>query len=643
MKFCVAPEVFNIAPDFCVGVVVAMGLDNRRSDPSIAALLADEVSRARIATIGRSLESERSIAVWRRAFARAGIDAERYPSAIEALLRRVLQGDDIPQINPAVDLANAMSLRYRVPIGAHDIDRLTGDMQVRISRPNDRFVPRGRSDWEQVPPGEVVYADDAEVRTRRWVWRLGERAKVTGATRTVFFPVDGFRGTNDSDVRAATAELAELLRNHLGANTRQYFVDRDNPVADLGVEPRPYDDPIDRLLTRGVVEVLPSKEDLERRLRSGQKIRIYIGVDPTSPIIHLGHAVQLRKLRQFQDLGNKVILLVGDFTGRIGDPSDKSAARVQLTKEQVEENAKTYSDQAAKILDFTSPVNPVELRFNSEWWDAMSARDMIELSAYFTVQQMLQREMFQKRLEENKPVGLHEFLYPLLQGYDSVAMNVDAELGGTDQTFNMLIGRDLVKAINGKEKFVVTGPLLEGTDGRKMSKSYGNVIGIADPPYDMYGKIMSLRDELIVRYFELLTDAPDTELAEMTRLLQEQAVNPMVLKKRLAFDITSQFHGTEAASRAAERFEREIQRREIPEEVPTVTLPAGGTWSVIDLLTTTNLAASRSEARRLIEQGAVYLDGERVTDARAAVEVREGMTLRGRRRQFVRLAVPPQS
>lgn len=640
MQFRIAPEVHELAPDFCVGVVVATGLDNRSLDPAIAAWLDEEMANVRRTLVGRPLHDDPAIKVWRDAFTRVGIDPERYPSAIEALLRRVMHGEDVPQINPAVDLANAISLRHGVPIGAHDIDRLRGDIEVRLSRGGDKFTPRGHSESEDVPAGEVVYADDAEVRTRRWVWRLGENGKVTGATHTVFFPIDGFSGITDQAVRAATAELADLLNKRLGAKTKQFFVDRQHPAVDLGVDPVPYEDPVEHLLSRGLVEILPSKEELERRLRSGPPLRIYIGVDPTSPIIHLGHAVQLRKLRQFQDLGHKVILLIGDFTGRIGDPSDKSAARVQLTREQVAENAHTYTEQAAKILDFSSPTNPVEVRFNGEWWDTMGARDLIELAAFFTAQQMLQREMFQKRLEENRPIGLHEFLYPLLQGYDSVAMDVDAELGGTDQTFNMLVGRSLLKAIRGKEKFVLTGPLLEGTDGRKMSKSFGNIIGVAEPPYDMFGKVMSLKDELIARYFELLTDVPEAELKEMTRLLEQRAINPMVLKKRLAYDLTAQFHGTQAAEEAARRFEREIQRREIPEEMPTVTLPRAGSWSVVDLLTTTRLAASRSDARRLIEQGAVQVDGERVTDPRATVEVREGMVLRGRRRQFARLELP---
>ncbi len=640
MRFSIAPEVLQRFPDFCVGVVVATGLNNRGEDEATRAELRQAAEAARARHAGQPLDADPAIAAWREAFRRAGIDPDAYPSSVEALLRRALRGEEVPAINPAVDLGNLVSLRYEVPVGAHDFDRLTGDVQVRLSREGDVFTPLGHQETEPVPPGEIVYADGAEVRTRRWVWRLGDRGKVTPATQNVFFPIDGFVGKTDEQVRRAAAELAERLARETGADVAQGFVDAEHPTFDLP-EPRVREiDPIERLLTRRVVDVFPSREELEKVLRSGKKLRIYLGVDATSPVIHLGHSVQLQKLREFQDLGHKVILLIGDFTGRIGDPTDKSAARSQLTVEQVRENARTYVEQVAKILDFESPTNPIEVRFNGEWWDTKSSKDMIEIAAHFTVQQMLQRDMFQKRLAENKPIGLHEFLYPLLQGYDSVALNADAELGGTDQTFNMLAGRTLVGAIQGKQKYVLTGPLLEGLDGRKMSKSYGNVIGVSDPPYDMYGKAMSLRDDLIVRYFEMVTNVPEGELTRMSRELAAGTVNPMTLKKRLAADLVTRFHGPEAAREAAERFEREVQRRETPIEMPTVALPRDGQWPLVDLLVTTKLAGGRNEAKRLIEGGSVEIDGEKLTDPRAVVQVRDGMVVRGRRRQFVRIELP---
>ncbi|MHB9090121.1 MAG: tyrosine--tRNA ligase, partial [Chloroflexota bacterium] len=530
MQFRIAPEVLAQFPDFCVGGVVAVGLNNRGSARELLKV-AEADAVAALAT--NPLATDPALDAWRRAFVQLGVDPERFPSAVEALLRRVAAGEQLPSISAAVDLGNAVSLRYRVPVGAHDLDHLHGDFVVRAGREADRFTPMGQTESEAVPVGEIVYADEAEVRTRRWVWRLGERAKVTPASQNIFFPIDGFVDVNDDAVRAATTALAERVWRHLGAEVSTFFVDARHPVAEMAAPVHRPLDPIEHLLTRGISEVIPLDE-AERRLRAGEKVRIYIGIDPTSRVIHLGHAVSLRKLREFQKLGHKVVFLIGDFTGRIGDPTDRTAARVQLTREQVQENATSYIEQAGKILDLHSPENPIEIRYNGDWWDNLTARDMIELAANFTVQQMLQRDMFQRRLEENKPIGLHEFLYPLLQGYDSVALDVDAEIGGTDQTFNMLAGRTLVRALKEKDKFVVTVPLLEGTDGRKMSKSFGNVIGVTDPPYDMFARVMSLKDELIVRYFDLCTDTSETELEKIARQLAAGSVNPMDLKKRLA-------------------------------------------------------------------------------------------------------------
>lgn len=639
MRFGIAPEVLRAFPNYCVGLVVATGVDNQRSSPEIAEALDQAATLVRQALDQQPLAMNPRLQTWQEAFRQAGVNPTEFPPSVEALARRIAEGEPLPRINPAVDLANAISMRFLVPVGAHDLDRLRGDFVVRYSQEGDWFTPLGQNRGEPVPPGEIVFADALEVRTRRWVWRLGEKNKVTSVSRNVIFPIDGFVGATDNAVRQATAELAHALAAHLGATVWTGFVDQSTPAIDLPVAIRTDPDPIEQVLERGIVEIV-GREELERRLRAGIPIRIYLGIDPTSPVIHLGHAVALRKLRQLQDLGNKIIFLIGDFTGRIGDPTDKTAARVQLSQAEVEQNAATYIAQASRILDVWSKTNPVEVRYNSAWWDNMTARDMIELAASFTAQQMLQRDMFQRRLEENKPIGLHEFLYPLLQGYDSVALEVDAEIGGTDQTFNMLVGRTLVRILQNREKFVLTVPLLEGTDGRKMSKSFQNVIGITDPPFDMYGKIMSLRDDLILRYFELLTDVPESELRAMADQLAHGTVNPMDLKKRLAFTIVSQFHSPEEAQAAQERFTREIQRHELPAEIPEVALPRGGAWPIVDLLVAVHLASSKSEARRLIEQGSVSIDSQRMTDPRATVEVRPGMVIRGRRRQFVRIALP---
>ena len=274
---------------------------------------------------------------------------------------------------------------------------------------------------------------------------------------------------------------------------------------------KPSPEQLYNLLNRAVEDVIV-REELAKRLEKGERLRVYHGIDPTGPLLHIGHAVTLRKLRQFQDLGHEVILLIGDFTAQIGDPTGRTTERVPLTPEQVKENAKNYQKQAAKILDFKSKENPVQVRFNSDWLAKLSFKEVVQLAMQFTVQQMIERDMFQVRLKDNKPIGLHEFLYPLMQGYDSVAMDVDLEVGGSDQLFNMLAGRDLIRNLKNKSKCVLTTPLLEGLDGRKMSKTYGNFVAVTDEPNDMFGKVMSLRDELITRYFEICTDVSKMEI-----------------------------------------------------------------------------------------------------------------------------------
>ena len=635
IHFELGADLLERVPDACVAIVVAEGVDHGRGAEGARKLLDEAVVAMGARLADADLDHVPEIAAWRERLGRFGLDADQFPASVQTLARRSLI-DDVPRVGPVVDLANAISLKYLLPVGAHDLDRLRGTLSVRLAREGEFFTGLGESTVERVPPGEPVYADDREVRTRRWVWRQGDRGKVTAATRTVFFPIDGFVGLTDESARHAAEELATHARELLGATTHVLWVDYSSHVVELPVEPR-QPDQIDRVLDRGLAELYPSRAEVERRLRSGRKLRVYIGVDATSPVIHIGHAVGIRKLRQLQDLGHKIVLLIGDFTGRIGDPTDKDAARTALTVEQVKANAETYRDQVAKVLDFDGP-NPVELRYNGEWWDRMTSKDMIELAANFTVQQMIQRDMFQKRLTENKPIHLHEFLYPLLQGYDSVALNVDGELGGTDQTFNMLAGRTLLKALQDREKVVFVTPLLEGTDGRKMSKSFGNTIGVNDPPHEMYGRVMSLTDALLMRYYELCTDLDEDALDEIRHQLA-MGINPMNLKKRLARLITTQYHGPEAAAAAEERFEREVQRHELPEELPTVKLEHAGPWNVTDLLVAAGLAASKGEARRLVDGGAVRLDDRPIRDRAATLDVTPGAVLRAGKRSYARLSL----
>jgi len=364
---------------------------------------------------------------------------------------------------------------------------------------------------------------------------------------------------------------------------------------------------IKRLLRRGVAEIIVEGELIEL-LRSGKKLRLKEGFDPSFPDIHLGHMVALRKLRQFQESGHQVILIVGDWTAQIGDPSGVSVTRPMLTAEQVKANAETYMKQFFKIVD----REKTEVRWQSEWFGKFTLADVLRLTSKFTVAQLLAREDFSARYNAGRPIAVTELLYPLLQAYDSVEIKADVEFGGTDQKFNFLVGRELQSMVGQRPQQCFMTPLLVGTDGaHKMSKSLGNYIGVSEPPDEIYGKTMSIRDDMILQYFELLTDIPDSELAEFKQGMKDESVNPMILKKRLARELVAQLYNQKAATEAEGNFTKIFQNKELPEEIELGTKSG---ISLQDYLVENHLAKSRSEARRLIEQGAVYINGERVTD-----------------------------
>ncbi len=389
------------------------------------------------------------------------------------------------------------------------------------------------------------------------------------------------------------------------------------------------------LILRGAVEVIQQSElesKLTRSLKEKRPLRVKAGFDPTAPDLHLGHTVLIHKLKHFQDLGHKVLFLIGDFTGMIGDPSGVSETRVALTKEKVQENARTYQEQIFKILD---PAK-TEIVFNSHWMSRMTADQLIQLSAHYNVARMLEREDFHTRYHEQKPISIHEFLYPLIQGYDSVELKADVELGGTDQKFNLLVGRDLQRDYKQEAQVVLTMPLLEGTDGvRKMSKSFGNYIAIRDVPNDMFGKLMSISDQLMFWYYELLT----TENLE-----QVKSAHPMQAKQKLAELIVARYHGADAAAGAKQEFTHRFSEKEFPDEPDArVTLtaadvadPAAPAIGLVDLVARTKLVPSKSEARRLIIQGGVEMDEQKQTDPNASVRLAAGRQYRFRigRRKF---------
>jgi tyrosyl-tRNA synthetase len=393
------------------------------------------------------------------------------------------------------------------------------------------------------------------------------------------------------------------------------------------------------LTRRAVAEIIP-EEEFVAALCSGRRLRLKLGLDPSAPDLTLGHAVVLRKMRQLQELGHQVVLIVGDWTARIGDPSGQSQTRPMLTAEEVKANAETYLSQFYKVVDEAR----TEIRFQSEWYDKFDLETVIRLTARFTVAQMLQRDDYSQRFAEHKPIGIHEFLYPLLQAYDSVAIEADVEFGGTDQKFNLLVGRELQQMMGQPPQQCFLVPLLVGTDGKvKMSKSLGNYIAVEDPPDEMYGKTMSLPDAVMLDFFWLVTDVPEPEIDEMQVAMKERSVNPMELKMCLAREIVTQFHSAEAAREAEERFTKVFRRREQPEEVQEIVVPkavleAGEIASNLfpSLLKGLGVVPSTSEARRLISQGAVEIDGQRVT-LEGTVSLQVGSIIRVGKHRFLRV------
>lgn len=396
---------------------------------------------------------------------------------------------------------------------------------------------------------------------------------------------------------------------------------------------------IEELLNSRYIEnIFPSKERFKKALKSGKKLLFYIGVDPTAPKLHLGHSTNFLFLRKVQEMGHQVTLLIGDFTAQIGDPTGKDETRKPLTRKEVLNNCKTYKKQVAKILDFNSKENSARIVYNSRWLSKMKPEDFIKLMAQATVKQMIQRDMFQKRIKEGREIYLHEFLYPLLQGYDSVAMNVDVEVGGNDQTFNMLVGRDLLKRYKNKEKFVITTKLLVNpkTNKKLMSKSEGNFIALDESPDEMYGKIMALPDEVILPCFELCTTLPEEEIKKIEKNLKSKKLNPRDAKARLAREIIKIYHNEKEAIKAEKNFENIFKKKKSPSNIPVFILPQEK-YPPLDLLFYLKLVRSKSEAKRIIVQKGCKINGKVLGDWKTPLKIEDEMIVQVGKRKFARV------
>jgi len=391
------------------------------------------------------------------------------------------------------------------------------------------------------------------------------------------------------------------------------------------------------LIRRGAVEIIPEEElvqKIEKSIKSGKPLNIKLGCDPSRPDLHIGHSVVLRKLAQFQQLGHQAILIIGDFTGMIGDPSGRNSTRPALTLEQTRINGESYFQQASKILD----KNKTKIVYNSEWLGKMTFEDVIKLASKYTVARMLERDDFTKRYKAGEPISIHEFLYPLAQAMDSVAIQSDVELGGTDQKFNLLVGRDIQREYGVEPQVILTMPLLVGTDGiEKMSKSYDNYIGISDPPEQIFGRTMSIPDTLIYTYFELATNVSNEKLKEIKAALEDGKTNPRDLKRELARTLVAMYYDEAAAIKAQEEFDKIFIKKEIPDEIEEFNIEENKEINILDLLLLVNFAPSKGEAKRLVQQGGVSIDGEKVSDVHQNIKIKSGMILKVGKRKFLKL------
>lgn len=627
MQFKIDQEIFSRAPDYKVGIIVAKLHDI--ADPN---LIDDYMQRA-ATSLNSNWRNSSRVTGWQQTFSTFNLNADETKPAHIALLERVEKNGVLPNVLPLVNLTNSISILNQVPLGSHCLDTLTEDIVVRLTKPDDTFTAMNTSAIENVESGKPAYTSGTKILTKNLVWRQGETSKITEHSQTVLIPIDVLESTSETQLQDMVVDVLSALKEVFNAeivvagittaaipsiswDTKAVRTEEQNKTL--------------HTLNRGVETILPSTDSLAK-LMSEKKMRVYLGIDPTGSLLTLGHSVVLRKLQQFAELGHDVILLIGNGTVKIGDPTGKDSTRPELTDEVIEENFKTWKEQASKVLDFSK----IKVVHNGDWLDKLTYSDMLKLMAKTTIQQLMERDMFQKRLQEGKPVHGHEIMYPLLQGYDSVEMDVDLEIGGSDQLFNMMMGRHLQKEYNNREKWVLTTPLINGTDGRKMSKSYGNFVALTENPIDMYGKLMRVADSEIMTYFTVLTDISDDSISSMQNAI-DTGENPMQFKKRLAFEITRMYHDEAAAIQAEEFFERTIQNNQIPEDIPPISV-IDSRLSVIDLLKIALPNESASNLRRLIEQGAVELlpSSEKPTDPYQIIDTANVEVIRvGKRRYF---------
>ncbi|MBP5224199.1 MAG: tyrosine--tRNA ligase, partial [Lachnospiraceae bacterium] len=620
MNFRVDEAVFEKNPKLVIGLVVAEGVDNTKANAAVDALLTAETAKAAAALEGVQVKTLPALSVYQNEMKAFGLNPNKYPASVEALLARIAKQGSLPLLSAAINAGNYVSVKYRMPVGAHDIDSLDADLCVRLANEEDLQNPENDLEGDRLTAGEPVYVCGHSVRTRRYVWRQTPAGRLSEKARNIVFPIDADETSLDR-LNKALDELAAVLEENLGCTARILVVDAAHPSANIGKldEKALQIENTIKIMLKGVAEhtnVADIRAKLEHAAAEDRPLNIKLGLDPSAPDIHLGHSVVLRKIRQLQDLGHHATIIIGDYTGRIGDPTGKSATRKQLTEEEVMANAKTYTEQVFKIVDESKAT----VRFNSEWLSKMNFGDVIELAAKCTVARMLERDDFKNRYENHLPLSVHEFFYPLMQGYDSVAIKADIELGGTDQTFNVLMGRNIQRDYGQVPQLTLFMPLLEGLDGvNKMSKSLGNYIGVNEPANVMFEKCMKIPDNMIIKYYNLCTDVHPDDVAKIEKRLAN-GENPRDVKMELASEIVTLYHGAEEAKSAKERFVSVFQQNEVPDDVPVIEidgtseLPFG--LQLSNALVDKGFFKAKNDIRRIFEQNGAKLNDTIFNDYR---------------------------
>ncbi len=627
MFFHVDKKIANIGDGVYTGVVVAYGLDNNTVCLRSAELLKNEVKNVYESLKERDVKSIDALNVYRNAMEEMGINSSKFPCSIEAILTRIFKKGEFPSMTPVIDLSNYISIKYKVPVGVHDIDSLSGDLCVRLATLNDCESTENKDERDKLVEGEPVYVSGTSVRTRRWLWRQTQSGRINEKSTNFIFLIDGFN-SNKEDIDAACNELVALLKSIFNVDSEVGKVSSEETEFRFGImtEEEEYIENQIAIMLKGVAQhtaVSQIREKLNNARKQNRPLRVKLGLDPSAPDIHIGHSVVLRKIRQLQDMGHIAIIIIGDYTGMIGDPTGKSKTRRQLSREDVEKNANTYMEQIFKIID----RNMTEVYYNSDWLSKMTFGDVIELASKCTVARMLERDDFNNRYTRHLPLSIHEFFYPLMQAYDSVAVRADIELGGTDQTFNILLGRNIQKDYGQDPQLTLFMPLLEGIDGvEKMSKSLGNYIGISEPAEIIFEKVMKIPDVLIIKYFNLCTDVHPNEIIRFQSML-ENGTNPRDVKMLLAHEITELYAGQDAANYAMEHFKDVYQLNKMPKDAPVLEIFSSegicDGEQIVATLVQGGYYKSKGEVRRVFAQGGAQLDGEKVKDVKT-IKIKEG-------------------